>query len=61
MSSYSHSSFAERTEIHYLPVSGYSLNAIVKRLSYLRSTIGREISRNRLTSIDYSPLIAKGR
>lgn len=61
MSCYSHLSFEERTEIHYLHVSGYSLNTIAKRLSRHRSTIGREISRNRLASGGYSPLVAQGR
>lgn len=40
-------------------VSGYSLNAIAKRLSRHRSTITRKINRNRLTRGDYSPLIAQ--
>ena len=44
-----HLSF-EKNRIHYLPVSGYSLNVIAKRLLRYRSTIGREISRNRLIS-----------
>jgi len=42
-----------------LPVSSYNLNAIAKRLLRYLSTIGREISRNRLTSGGYSPLIAQ--
>lgn len=44
-----------------MPVSGYSLNAIAKRLSHHRSTITRKINRNCLTRGGYSPLIAQRR
>lgn len=61
MSYYSHLSFEERSEIQSLHISGYSLNAIAKRLFRHRSTISREINRNRLKSGSYSPLVAEGR
>lgn len=60
MSFCSHLNFEKRTENHYLRVSGYSLNAIAKRLLRHCSTISREISRNRLTSGCNSRLLYKG-
>lgn len=61
MSNYSHLSFEERKEIYQLRASGHSLEFIARYLGRNRSTISRELSRNRLCLGGYSALLSHGR
>ena len=56
MRGYSHLSDDEREQIGLLKVLGYSIGAIARALRRPKSTISRELSRNRLPSGRYSPL-----
>ena len=60
MRGYSHLSDDEREQIGLLKVLGYSIGAIARALRRPKSTISRELSRNRLPSGRYSPLHAAG-
>ena len=58
MRGYSHLSDDEREQIGLLKVLGHSIGAIARALRRPKSTISRELSRNRLPSGRYSPLHA---
>jgi IS30 family transposase len=60
MRSYSHLSDDEREQIGLLKVLGHSIGAIARAIRRPKSTISRELSRNRLPSGRYSPLHAAG-
>ena len=60
MRGYSHLSDDEREQIGLLKVLGHSIGAIAQALRRPKSTISRELSRNRLPSGRYSPLHAAG-
>ena len=60
MRGYSHLSDDEREQIGLLKVLGHSIGAIARALRRPKSTISRELSRNRLPSGRYSPLHAAG-
>ena len=60
MRGYSHLSDDEREQIGLLKVLGHSIGAIARALRRPKSTISRELSRNRLASGRYSPLHAAG-
>ena len=60
MRGYSHLSDDEREKIGLLKVLGHSIGAIARALRRPKSTISRELSRNRLPSGRYSPLHAAG-
>ena len=60
MRGYSHLSDDEREQIGLLKVLGHSISAIARALRRPKSTISRELSRNRLPSGSYSPLHAAG-
>ena len=60
MRGYSHLSDEEREQIGLLKVVGHSIGAIARALRRPKSTISRELSRNRLPSGRYSPLHAAG-
>jgi len=57
---YSHLSSDERTEIGLLIRAGYSISAIARALGRARSTISRELKRNRLLKGGYSPCHGDG-
>ena len=56
MRGYSHLSDDEREQIGLLKVLGHSIGAIARAIRRPKSTISRELSRNRLPSGRYSPL-----
>ena len=60
MRGYSHLSDDEREQIGLLKVLGHSIGAIARAIRRPKSTISRELSRNRLSSGRYSPLHAAG-
>ena len=60
MRSYSHLSDDEREQIGLLKALGHSIAAIAQAIGRPKSTISRELSRNRLPSGRYSPLHAAG-
>ena len=60
MRGYSHLSDDEREQIGLLKALGHSIGAIARTLRRPKSTISRELSRNRLPSGRYSPLHAAG-
>ena len=60
MPSYSHLSSDERSQIAILAAANCSIGAIARSLGRARSTIGRELKRNRLPSGRYSPRHADG-
>ena len=60
MRGYSHLSDEEREEIGLLKVVGCSIGAIARAIRRPKSTISRELSRNRLPSGRYSALHAAG-
>jgi IS30 family transposase len=60
MRGYSHLSDEEREQIGLLKVLGHSIGAIARAIRRPKSTISRELSRNRLPSGRYSPLHAAG-
>ena len=60
MRGYSHLSDDEREQIGLLKVLGHSIGAIARAIRHPKSTISRELSRNRLSSGRYSPLHAAG-
>ena len=60
MRGYSHLSDDEREQIGLLKVLGHSIGAIAQALRRPKSTISRELSRNRLPRGRYSPLHAAG-
>lgn len=60
MPSYSHLSSDERVEIAVLSAAGQSIGAIARSLGRARSTICRELKRNRLSKGRYSPCHADG-
>ena len=60
MRGYSHLSDDEREQIGLLKVLGHSIRAIARAIRRPKSTISRELSRNRLPSGRYSPLHAAG-
>ncbi len=60
MRGYSHLSDDEREQIGLLMVLGHSIGAIARAIRRPKSTISRELSRNRLPSGRYSPLHAAG-
>ena len=60
MRGYSHLSDDEREQIGLLKVLGHSIGAIARAIRRPKSTISRELSRNRLPSGRYSPLHAAG-
>lgn len=60
MPSYSHLSSDERSEIAALAAADYSIGAIARSLGRAKSTIGRELNRNRLPRGRYSPRHADG-
>ena len=60
MRGYSHLSDEEREQIGLLKVLGHSIGAIARAIRRPKSTISRELSRNRLPSGGYSPLHAAG-
>ena len=60
MRGYSHLSDDEREQIGLLKVLGHSIGAIAQAIRRPKSTISRELSRNRLPSGRYSPLHAAG-
>ena len=57
---YSHLSDDEREQIGMLTAAGQSIGAIARALGRAKTTITRELSRNRLPSGRYSPLHAAG-
>ena len=60
MRSYSHLSDDEREQIGLLKALGHSIGGIAQAIGRPKSTISRELSRNRLPSGRYSPLHAAG-
>ena len=60
MPSYSHLSSDERSEIAVLSAADHSIGAIARSLGRAKSTIGRELKRNRLPKGRYSPRHADG-
>ena len=60
MRGYSHLSDEEREQIGLLKVLGHSIGAIARAIRRPKSTISRELSRNRLPSGRYSALHAAG-
>ena len=60
MPCYSHLSRDERTEIGILIGAGYSIGAIARALGRAKSTISRELKRNRLPRGGYSPCHGDG-
>ena len=60
MRCYSHLSDDEREQIGLAKVVGHSIGAIAKAIGRPRSTVSRELSRNKLPSGRYSPLHAAG-
>ncbi len=60
MPSYSHLSRDERSEIAILAAADHSIGAIARLLGRAKSTIGRELKRNRLPKGRYSPRHADG-
>jgi len=60
MPSYSHLSSDERSEIAALAAADHSIGAIARLLGRAKSTIGRELKRNRLPKGRYSPRHADG-
>ena len=60
MRGYSHLSDDEREQIGSLKVLGHSIGATARAIRRPKSTISRELSRNRLPSGRYSPLHAAG-
>jgi IS30 family transposase len=60
MPSYSHLSSDERSELAVLNAAGHSIGAIARLLGRAKSTIGRELKRNRLPQGRYSPRHADG-
>ena len=60
MRGYSHLSDDEREQIGLLKVLGHSIGAIARAIRRPKSTISRELSRNRLPSGRYSLLHAAG-
>jgi IS30 family transposase len=60
MSRYSHLSDAEREQIGLAKAVGHSIGAIAEAIGRPKSTVSRELSRNRLPNGRYSPLHAAG-
>ena len=60
MRCYSHLSDDEREQIGLLKALGQSIGVIAKSIRRPKSTVSRELSRNRLSSGRYSPLHAAG-
>src|SRR6476620_7945779 len=60
MSRYSHLSDEEREQIGLAKAVGHSIGAIAEAIGRPKSTVSRELSRNRLPSGRYSPLHAVG-
>src|ERR1700719_2547642 len=60
MRCYSHLSDAEREQIGLAKAVGHSIGAIAKAIGRPKSTVSRELLRNRLPSGRYSPLHAAG-
>jgi IS30 family transposase len=60
MRGYSHLSDDEREQIGLAKALGHSIGAIAQVIGRSKSTISRELSRNRLPSGRYSPLHAAG-
>src|SRR3977135_4458925 len=60
MGCYSHLSDDEREQIGLLKALGQSIGVIAKSIRRPKSTVSRELSRNRLPSGRYSPLHAAG-
>ena len=60
MRCYSHLSDDEREQIGLAKAVGHSIGAIAKAIGRPRSTVSRELCRNRLPSGRYSPLHAAG-
>src|SRR4029077_8951660 len=60
MRCYSHLSDDEREQIGLAKAVGHSIRAIAQAIGRPKSTISRELSRNRLPSGRYSPLHAAG-
>ena len=60
MSCYSHLSDAEREQIGLAKTVGHSIDTIAKAIGRPKSTVSRELLRNRLPSGRYSPLHAAG-
>ena len=60
MPSYSHLTSDERSEIAVLAAAGHSIGAIARSLGRAKSTISRELKRNRLPKGRYSPCHADG-
>src|SRR5512132_1061957 len=60
MRCYSHLSDDEREQIGLAKALGHSIGAIAKAIGRPKSTVSRELSRNKLPSGRYSPLHAAG-
>ena len=60
MRCYSHLSDDEREQIGLAEALGHSIGAIAKAIGRPKSTVSRELSRNKLPSGRYSPLHAAG-
>ena len=60
MRCYSHLSDDEREQIGLAKAVGHSIGAIAKAIGRPKSTVSRELLRNRLPSGRYSPLHAAG-
>ena len=60
MRCYSHLSDDEREQIGLAKALGHSIGAIAQAIGRPKSTISRELSRNKLPSGRYSPLHAAG-
>src|SRR5580700_3268539 len=60
MGCYSHLSDDEREQIGLAKALGHSIGAIAQAIGRPKSTISRELSRNKLPSGRYSPLYAAG-
>ena len=60
MRRYSHLSDDEREQIGLARTLGHSIGAIARAIGRPKSTISRELSRNKLPSGRYSPLHAAG-
>ena len=60
MSCYSHLSDEEREQIGLAKAVGHSIGSIAEAIGRPKSTVSRELSRNRLPSGRYSPLHAAG-